>query len=137
MLLRCRGLPGSLVLAGRILALGLVLAGRILALGLVLAGLALALLSRRLRNAGLTLPPARCRLLLSATALRGSRATALPATALRGSPASALPATGGQSPTRGAATTGEAAATSASASTPPSLRIHLAHEAQHENARNE
>jgi len=126
--LRSRGLPGSLVLAGRILALGL-----------ILAGLALALLSRRLRSAGLALPPARCSLLLSATALRGSRATA-------------LPATGGKSPTRGGAATGEAAATmrgttageaaapvrgSTAASTSPSLRIHIANEAQHENARNE
>jgi hypothetical protein len=114
--LRSRGLPGSLVLAGRILALGL-----------ILAGLALALLSRRLRSAGLTLPPARCRLLLSATALRGS-------------PATALPAAGGKSPTRGAAAFGEAAAPvrgSTAASTSPSLRIHLANEAQHENARNE
>jgi hypothetical protein len=74
--LRSRGLPGSLVLAGRILALGLILAG-------------LALLSRRRRSAGLTLPPARCRLLLSATALRETAAAA-------------LPATGGKSPTRGA-----------------------------------
>jgi hypothetical protein len=114
--LRSRGLPGSLVLAGRILALGLILAGA-------------ALLSRRLRSAGLALLPARCRLLLSASALRGSAA------------ATALPATGGKSPTLGAAASGEAAAsTSASAASAASTsasRVHLAIEAQHEHARNE
>ena len=132
--LRCRGLPGSLVLAGRILALGLVLGGRILALALLSSRLR-ALLSRRLRSAGLALPSARCCLLLSARALRGS------------------PATRGQSPGRSAAVTGEAAgpappgrrstagesaaSLSPSASTTPSLRIHLANEPQNEKAHNE
>jgi hypothetical protein len=99
--------------------LGLVLARRILALALILAGAAL--LSRRLRSAGLALPPARCRLLLSAAALRGGPATALRATA-------------GKSPARGSAATGGAGA---AAPTSPSLRIRLANDDQHENTRNE
>src|SRR3990172_8078808 len=88
---RCRGLPGSLVLARCILALGLVLARGILSLAL---GTLPALLSRRLRSAGLALLPARCSLLLSA--------------------ATALPATRGKSPALGAAASGEAAASAAS-----------------------
>ena len=109
---RCRGLPGSLVLAGRILALALGLLPALLSRGLRALP---ALLSRRRRSAGLALAPARC-CLLSATALRGR-------------PATALPATGRQSSARSAALTGEAAAPAASlppssastTSTPPPL----------------
>jgi hypothetical protein len=103
--------------------LGLILARCILALGLVLAGLAL--------------PLARYGLLLSATALRRRCATTL-ATALRRRPAAALRTTGGKPAARSAAATGKSAATVATAaSTSCAPRIHIANDAQHENARNE
>jgi hypothetical protein len=111
---RCCGLPGSLVLAGRILALGLILAG------LTLAGLTLDLLS----SPGLSLL-----LTLSATALREAAAARRSATA--------LPAAGEPALRCGAATRESAAFATPSASTPASLRIPLANEPQNENAREE
>jgi hypothetical protein len=71
----------------------------------------------------------------------------LSAAALRGSPATALPATGGKSPARCGTATGEATAaaaaataastSAASAASTSASRVHLAIEALHEHARNE
>src|SRR5262245_35868542 len=121
--LRRGGLPGCLVLARCRLALVLILAHALLPLGLRLLS---ALLRIRPRSASLAL--------LSAPGLHGSPAAPL-ASALRGTATR-------ESPARGSASTGESAAlaaapAAAAASPPASLRICLAHEAQHEHGRNE
>src|SRR5437016_7466849 len=110
--LRRRGLPSGLVLARCRLALVLRLLPTLLRI--------------RPRIAGLTLP---------ASGLHGSPATTL-ASALCG-------AATGESPARGSASTGVSAAlaaalpAAAATSPPASLRIHRAHEAQHEAGRHE
>src|SRR5437016_4804221 len=110
--LRRRGLPSGLVLARCRLALVLRLLPTLLRI--------------RPRIAGLTLP---------ASGLHGSPATTL-ASALCG-------AATGESPARGSASTGVSAAlaaalpAAAATSPPASLRIHRAHEAQHEDGRHE
>src|SRR5206468_2688475 len=123
---RC-GLPGRLVLARCSLALVLILAHAVLPLGL---GLLPALLRVRPRVTDLALL-ARCRPTLPTSGLHGSPATTL-ASALCG-------AATGESPARGSASTGVSAALPAAAATSPpaSLRIHRAHEAQHEDGRHE